>query len=82
MAWFGSYYKYGSYPAISHTNIETPTMEWSELTGLRLKKIISGGRTVVQCSLKQRDSFWMVLGLGWDYLATEGFISLARLTKS
>jgi hypothetical protein len=57
-------------------------MEWSELTGLRLKKIISGGRTVVQCSLKQRDSFWMVLGLGWDYLATEGFISLARLTKS
>jgi hypothetical protein len=27
------------------------------------------------------DSFGLVLGLGWDYLATEGIISLARLSS-
>jgi hypothetical protein len=31
-AWLGSYHKYGTYLAISHTNIEIP-MEWSDLTG-------------------------------------------------
>jgi hypothetical protein len=56
-------------------------MEWSELTALRLKQIISGWRTVVQWISKQMDSFGLVLGLGWDYLATEGIISLARLSS-
>jgi hypothetical protein len=36
--WLGSYHKYGTYQAISHTNIEIP-MELSELTGLRSKQI-------------------------------------------
>jgi hypothetical protein len=40
-SWSGSYHEYGSYLAISHTNIEIP-MEWSELTGPRLKQIRSG----------------------------------------
>jgi hypothetical protein len=57
-------------------------MEWSDLTGLRLKEIMPGQRTVVQCISMQIDSFWLVLGLGWVYLATKGIISLACLTKS
>jgi hypothetical protein len=36
--WLGSYHKYGTYLAISHTNIEIP-MESSELTGLMSKQI-------------------------------------------
>jgi hypothetical protein len=40
-SWLGSYQKYGTYLAISHTNIETP-MELSELKGLRSKQIQSG----------------------------------------
>jgi hypothetical protein len=57
-------------------------MKWSDMTGLRLKQIMSGRSTVVQRNLMQIDAFWMVLGLGWVYLATEGIISLASLTKS
>jgi hypothetical protein len=57
-------------------------MEWSDLTGLRLKQIMSGQRTVVQCISMQIDYFWLVLDLGCVYLATEGIISLAPLTKS
>jgi hypothetical protein len=57
-------------------------MEWSELTGLRLKQIMSDERTVVQCISEQRDSFWLVDDLGCVNLATEVIISLARLTKS
>jgi hypothetical protein len=40
-SWLGSYHEYGTYLAISHTNIEIP-MEWSELTGFRLKEIMLG----------------------------------------
>jgi hypothetical protein len=29
----------------------------------------------------QTHFYWLVLGLGWDYLATEGIISLAPLQK-
>jgi hypothetical protein len=57
-------------------------MESSELTGLGLKEILSHLRTVVQCTLKQIDYFQLVLGLGSVYLATEGIISGAHLTKS
>jgi hypothetical protein len=57
-------------------------MKWSDMTGLRLKQIMSGRSTVVQRNLMQIDAFWMVLGLGWVYLATECIISLASLTKS
>ena len=77
----GSYHKYSTYLAISHTNIEIP-MEWSELTGLRSKQIGYGQRTVVQSTPKPIDFFQQVLGLGRVYLATEGIISLASLTKS
>jgi hypothetical protein len=80
-SWLGSYHEYGTYLAILHTNIEI-SMEWSDMTGLRLKEIMSGRRTVVQRNLMQIDSFWLVLGLVWVYLATEGIISLASLTKS
>jgi hypothetical protein len=53
------------------------------MTGLRLKQIISGGRTVLQHTSKQIYSLWLVLGLGWVYLATEDIISPAGgLTKS
>jgi hypothetical protein len=40
-SWLGSYQKYGSYLAISHTNIQIP-MESSELKGLRSKQIQFG----------------------------------------
>jgi hypothetical protein len=40
---------------------------------------MSDRRTVGQCLSNQIHSFWQVLGLGWDYLATEGIISLACL---
>jgi hypothetical protein len=80
-SWFGSYHKYGTYLAISHTNIEIP-MELSELTGFRSKQIWYGGRNVLQCTPKQMDSFWHVLGLGWVYPATEGIISGDSQSKS
>jgi hypothetical protein len=80
-SWLGSSREYGTYLAISHTNIEIP-MEWSDLTRLKSKQMMSGGKTVVQYISKQIDSFWQVLGLGSVYLATEGIISLARLTES
>ncbi len=81
-SWLGSSREYGTYLAISHTsNIEIP-MEWSDLTRLKSKQMMSGGKTVVQYISKQIDSFWQVLGLGPVYLATEGIISLARLTES
>jgi hypothetical protein len=54
-------------------------MEWSDLTGLKSKQIMSGRSTVVQYISKQMDSFWQVIGPGSVYLATEGIISLARL---
>jgi hypothetical protein len=40
-SWLGSYHKYGTYLATSHTNIQIP-MELSELTGLRSKQIWYG----------------------------------------
>jgi hypothetical protein len=80
-SWLGSYHKYCTYLAISHTNVEIP-IELSELTGLRLKQIMSGQKTVVQSTSMQIDSFWLLLDLGSVYLATEGINSLARLTES
>jgi hypothetical protein len=80
-SWLSSYHKYGTYIAISHTNIEIP-MESSELTGLRSKQIGYGGRSIVQSIPKQMDFFPQVLGLCWVYLATKGIISLATLTES
>jgi hypothetical protein len=77
----GSYHKYGTYLAISHTNIEIP-MELSELTGLRSKQIGYGQRTIVQSTPMPIDFFQQLLGLGWVYLATQGIISLASLTES
>ena len=80
-SWLGSYHKYGTDLAISHANIKIP-MESSELIGLKSKQIWYGGRAVVQPTQKQIDFIYQVLGLGWDYLATEGIISLASLTES
>jgi hypothetical protein len=57
-------------------------MEQSELTTMRIKQIMSGGRTVVQRISNQIDSAWQVLGLGCVNLAIESIISLARPTKS
>ena len=57
-------------------------MEQSELTGQRSNQIQSGGRNTVQYTSKQIDSFWLVLGLAWVYLATEGIISLASLMET
>jgi hypothetical protein len=80
-SWLGSYHKYGTYLAISHTNIEIP-MESSELTGLRLKQIQYRWSTLVQSIPKQIDCLQQVLGLGSVYPATEGIISLASLMES
>jgi hypothetical protein len=44
-----------------------------------LTQIWSVGRPVVYCISKQIDFLKQVLGLGWVYLATKGFISLAHL---
>jgi hypothetical protein len=49
---------------------------------IEVKQIMSGGKSVVQCTSMQIDSFWLVLDLGCIYLATEGITSLASLTES
>jgi hypothetical protein len=67
LSWLGTYHKYGTYLAITHTNIDVE---------------VKTDSTVLQCTSKQIDSFRQVLGLGWVYLATEDIIPLASLTES
>jgi hypothetical protein len=74
---WGSYHEYSTYLAISHSNIEI-SMEWSQLTGLRLIQILFGAGPVVYCNSKHIYFLQQVLGLDWVYLATEGIISLGR----
>jgi hypothetical protein len=58
-------------------------MKWSELTGLRLKQILSGGKTVVQCTSNlQTHLFWLDLGLGWVFAATEGYPIHTPITRT